>query len=147
MNQLQKLEESFLKPNVPQLKIGQTVKVSLKIVEGEKERIQVFEGIMIGMKGVGHRQTFTVRKISYGVGVERMFPLHSPSIQRVEVVREGEVNRAKLYFLRERSGRSARLSEKKREIVDAKKEPTPILVPSISDQIEEENPVPVESVK
>ena len=146
MNQLQKLEETFLRPNVPQLKIGQTVKVYLKIVEGEKERIQVFEGIVIGMQGTGHRQTFTVRKISYSVGVERIFPLHSPSIQRVEVVREGEVSRAKLYYLRERSGRAARLSEKKREIV-SKKGIAPILVPISGTPMDEETPVAVETEK
>jgi large subunit ribosomal protein L19 len=122
MNQLQKLEATLLtKTEVPSIKIGQTVKVSLKIVEGEKERIQVYEGIVIGMQGGGHRQTFTVRKISYGIGVERIFPFHSPSIQKIEVLREGEVHRAKLYYLRERSGRAARLSEKKREIVGTKK--------------------------
>ncbi len=115
MNQLQKLEESFLNAKAPNVKIGQTVKVYLRIIEGEKERIQVYEGIVIGKKGGGHRETFTVRKVSFGVGVERIFPLHSPSIQRVEVVREGDVVRAKLHYLRERSGRSARLSEKKRE--------------------------------
>ena len=143
MNQLQKLEASFLKKTVPQIKIGQTVKVYLKIVEGEKERIQVFEGIVIGMQGTGHRQTFTVRKISYSVGVERIFPLHSPSIQRVEVMREGDVSRAKLYYLRERSGRAARLSEKKREIVS--KKGAPDLVP-VSDPIaDEETPLLVES--
>jgi large subunit ribosomal protein L19 len=147
MNQLEKLEETFLKANAPQLKIGQTVKVYLKIVEGEKERIQVFEGIIIGMKGVGHRQTFTVRKISYSVGVERIFPLHSPSISRVEVVRDGDVSRAKLYFLRERSGRSARLSEKKREIVAIKKGGEPALIPIISAEMEDEQPVPVQSSK
>ena len=138
MNQLEKLEETFLKANIPQLKIGQTVKVYLKIVEGEKERIQVFEGIIIGMKGVGHRQTFTVRKTSYSVGVERIFPLHSPSISRVEVVRDGDVSRAKLYFLRERSGRSARLSEKKREVVETKKVGGTALTPVISTEIQNE---------
>ncbi len=143
MNQLQKLEETFLKLNVPELKIGQTVKVYLKIVEGEKERIQVFEGIVIGMQGVGHRQTFTVRKISYSVGVERIFPLHSPSIQRVEVMREGDVSRAKLYYLRERSGRAARLSEKKRDVVLSKNGVTP----PVSAPIDEAIPVAVESSK
>ncbi|MEK7702370.1 MAG: 50S ribosomal protein L19 [Nitrospirota bacterium] len=132
MNTLQKLESTLLKPQIPSLKIGQSVRVSLKIVEGEKSRIQVYEGVVIGMKGGGHRQTFTVRKVSYGVGVERIFPFHSPAIQKVEVVREGDVSRAKLYYLRDRSGRSARLSEKKREIVSAKGT-TPVLsVPSVT---------------
>lgn len=122
MNQLQKLESTLLRPGVvPSLKIGQTVKVSLKIVEGEKTRIQVYEGIVIGMQGGGHRQTFTVRKVSSGIGVERIFPFHTPSIQKIEVMREGDVSRAKLYYLRERSGRAARLSEKKREMPGVKK--------------------------
>jgi large subunit ribosomal protein L19 len=119
MNLLQKLETSFLKPGVPDLKIGQTVKVYLKIQEGEKERIQVYEGVVIGKKGVGHRETITVRKVSFGIGVERIFPLHSPSIQKIVGVREGEVSRAKLYYLRERSGRSARLAEKRRSLPGA----------------------------
>jgi large subunit ribosomal protein L19 len=146
MNQLQKLEATLLtKKEVPVVKIGQTVKVSLKIVEGEKERIQVYEGIVIGMKGGGHRQTFTVRKISYGVGVERIFPFHSPSIQKVEVVREGEVSRAKLYFLRARSGRAARLAEKKREIVGTKKAVLSSVLPVVT--LPEEQPVSAVSVK
>jgi len=144
MNLLAKLEESFVKANVPQLKIGQTVKVYLEIVEGEKKRIQVFEGIVIGMQGTGHRQTFTVRKISYSVGVERIFPLHSPAIQKIEVMREGDVSRAKLYYLRERSGRAARLSEKKREVVA--KKGAPVLVP-ISGASDEETSVAVEAAK
>ena len=119
MNLLQKLEKSFLKSGVPDLKIGQTIKVHLKVQEGEKERIQVYEGVVIGMKGSGHRETITVRKVSFGIGVERIFPLHSPSIQKISVVREGEVSRAKLYYLRERSGRSARLAEKRRSLPSA----------------------------
>ncbi len=130
MNLLEKLERSFLKENAPDVKIGQTVKVYLKIIEGEKERIQVYEGVVIGKKGGGHRQTFTVRKISYGVGVERIFPLHSPAIQKVDVVRQGKVSRAKLHYLRERSGRSARLSETKRELFAPK---TPSLAPVSED--------------
>jgi len=116
MNLLEEIERSLQKPSVPNLKIGQTVKVHLKIVEGDKERIQVYEGVVIGKKGVGHRETVTVRKVSYGVGVERIFPLHSSTIQKIVVAREGEVSRAKLYYLRERSGRSSRLADKKREM-------------------------------
>ncbi len=132
MNVLEKLEQSFLKQGVPTLKIGQTVKVSLKIVEGEKERIQVYEGVIIGKKGVGHRETITVRKTSFGVGVERIFPLHGPTIQKIDVAREGDVWRAKLYYLRERSGRSARLSEKKREYVQGGRKTESTLVPAPS---------------
>ena len=116
MNLLEKFETSLQKPGIPDLKIGQTVKVHLKIVEGDKERIQVYEGVVIGKKGTRHRETITVRKVSYGVGVERIFPLHSSFIQQIVVAREGEVSRAKLYYLRERSGRASRLTDKKREV-------------------------------
>jgi large subunit ribosomal protein L19 len=104
------LEAQQAKKEPPVLRPGETVRVHVKVVEGEKERTQVFEGIVIGMSGTGSRAMFTVRKISYGVGVERIFPIHSPRIDRVEVVSRGKVRRAKLYFLRERSGKAARLT-------------------------------------
>jgi large subunit ribosomal protein L19 len=104
------LEAQQAKKDPPTLRPGETVRVHVKVVEGEKERTQVFEGIVIGMSGTGSRAMFTVRKISYGVGVERIFPIHSPRIDRVEVVSRGKVRRAKLYFLRERSGKAARLT-------------------------------------
>lgn len=103
------LEAQQMKAEPPALRPGETVRVHVKVVEGEKERTQVFEGIVIGMSGTGRRAMFTVRKISYGVGVERIFPVHSPRIDRVEVVSRGRVRRAKLYYLRERSGKAARL--------------------------------------
>jgi large subunit ribosomal protein L19 len=109
MNIVDGLEAQQAKPEVPKIRPGETVRVHVKVVEGEKERNQVFEGIVIGMSGSGSRANFTVRKISYGVGVERIFPLHSPRIDKVEVVSRGKVRRAKLYFLRERAGKSARL--------------------------------------
>lgn len=109
MNIVGQLENQQLKQNPPVLRAGETVRVHVKIVEGEKERTQIFEGIVIGMSGSGNRATFTVRKISYGVGVERIFPLHSPRIDKVEVVSRGRVRRAKLYYLRELSGKAARL--------------------------------------
>ena len=109
MNLVDRLEAQQSKPAAPALRPGETVRVHVKIVEGEKERTQVFEGIVIGMSGSGSRANFTVRKISYGVGVERIFPLHSPRIDKVEVVSRGKVRRAKLYFLRQRSGKAARL--------------------------------------
>jgi large subunit ribosomal protein L19 len=109
MNIVDRLEAQQSKPTVPTIRPGETVRVHVKVVEGEKERTQVFEGIVIGMSGSGSRANFTVRKISYGVGVERIFPLHSPRIDKVEVVSRGKVRRAKLYFLRERSGKAARL--------------------------------------
>lgn len=109
MNIVGKLEAQQAKQEPPALRPGETVRVHVKIVEGEKERTQVFEGIVIGMSGTGSRAMFTVRKISYGVGVERIFPIHSPRIDKVEVVAHGKVRRAKLYYLRQRSGKAARL--------------------------------------
>ena len=92
---------------------GDTVRVQVKVVEGEKERVQVFEGVVIRRRGEGARASFTVRRVSYGVGVERTFPLHSPRIDRVQVVKSGHVRRSKLYYLRERTGKAARLREKR----------------------------------
>ena len=109
MNIIDQLEAQQAKPSIAAIRPGETVRVHVKVVEGEKERTQIFEGIVIGMSGSGNRANFTVRKVSYGVGVERIFPLHSPRIDKVEVVARGKVRRAKLYFLRERSGKAARL--------------------------------------
>lgn len=111
MNAISIIEESQ-KKEVPPFSIGDTVKVHLKIVEGDKERIQVFEGTVIGRKGGSSRETFTVRKVSYGIGCERILPLHSPMIERIEVVKRGHVRRAKLYYLREKKGKAARIKEK-----------------------------------
>jgi large subunit ribosomal protein L19 len=109
---IERLEKTWSKKQVPSFNIGDTVRVHAKVIEGEKERIQVFEGIVIGRRGGGHREVFTVRKISYGVGVERIFPVHSPFIQQIQVIREGRVRRAKLYYLRARQGKAAHVSEK-----------------------------------
>lgn len=109
MNIVGQLEKQQAKPNAPSLRSGETVRVHVKVVEGEKERTQIFEGIVIALSGSGSRAMFTVRKVSYGVGVERIFPIHSPRIDKVEVVSHGRVRRAKLYYLRERSGKAARL--------------------------------------
>lgn len=106
--------EAEQKKEIPDLRPGQRVRVHVRITEGEKERIQMFEGVVIGLSGEGTRRTFTVRKISYGVGVERIFPIHSPRIDKVEVVALGRVRRAKLYYLRQLSGRRARLEEDRR---------------------------------
>ena len=111
MNPIDRIETEQLRTGVPTFKPGDTVRVHVRVVEGDKERIQVFEGTVLGRSGGGNRETFTVRKTSYGVGVERMFPLHSPRIDRIEVVARGAVRRAKLYYLRERSGRAARVTE------------------------------------
>lgn len=113
MNIIEILEKEQLKENVPQFVPGDTVRVHAKIVEGTRERIQVFEGVVIGRQGTGVREMFTVRRISYGVGVERMFPVHSPRVDKIEVIRRGAVRRAKLYYLRKLTGKAARIKEKK----------------------------------
>lgn len=112
MNQLERIQRSLGKKTIPSFEIGDTVRVHVKVVEGEKERIQVFEGIVIARKGSRNSETFTVRKLSYGVGVERIFPVHSPTIARVDVVRQGKVRRAKLYYLRTKKGKMAKVSER-----------------------------------
>ena len=114
MNIIQQLEKAQLKEGIPSFRVGDTIRVHAKVVEGDKERIQVFEGVVIGRQGAGSRETVRVRKISYGVGVERMFPLHSPMIDKIELAKEGKVRRAKLYFLRELRGKASRIKEKER---------------------------------
>ena len=111
MNLIDQIERENLKKDVPSFNVGDTVKVFVKVVEGDKERLQAYEGTVIARKNGSIRETFTVRRISYGIGVERTFPLHSPRIDRIEVVRKGKVRRAKLYYLRERTGKSARVKE------------------------------------
>ena len=113
MNIIEILEKEQLRDNIPQFGPGDTVKVHAKIVEGTRERIQVFEGVVIGRHGSGVREMFTVRRISYGVGVERVFPVHSPRIDKIEVTRRGKVRRAKLYYLRKLTGKAAKIKEKK----------------------------------
>ena len=119
MNVLDMVEQQQLRDGIPNFKPGDTIKVHVKIKEGDKERIQVFEGVCIAQKHGGVRSTFTVRKISFGHGVERIFPLHSRSIDKVEIVRHGKVRRAKLYYIRELRGKAARIKEVK-EIKDVK---------------------------
>ena len=111
MDIIRALEAKQMKENAENFSIGDTVRVSFKIVEGTTERIQVFEGIVIARNNTGIRRSFVVRKISYGVGVERIFPLHSPRIEKIEVVRRGRVRRAKLYYLRSRVGKAAKVPE------------------------------------
>ena len=106
------VEQSQLRTDLPELRIGDLVKVYLKIVEGTRERLQVFEGYLIARKGGGLKETITVRRISYGVGVERTLPLHSPNIDHIEKVRSGKVRRAKLFYLRDRVGKAAKIKEK-----------------------------------
>lgn len=114
MDALKLIAESSKKTEVPSFNIGDTVRVSVNIREGEKERIQMFEGTVIARKGSGISETFTVRRVSYGVGVERVFPLHSPNVKEVVVVRKGRVRRAKLYYLRDRVGKAAKVKEQLR---------------------------------
>ena len=112
MTLIQALERENLKPEVPEFNVGDTVKVYNRIVEGAKERIQIFEGVVIAKKNGGISETFTVRRVSYGVGTEKIFPLHSPNIEKVVVTRAGKVRRAKLYYLRGMVGKSAKVKEK-----------------------------------
>jgi large subunit ribosomal protein L19 len=112
MNRLERIQRSLTKKTIPSFEIGDTVRVHVKVVEGEKDRIQVFEGVVISRKGARNSETFTVRKVSYGVGVERIFPVHSPIVTRVDVVRHGKVRRAKLYYLRDRKGKMARVADR-----------------------------------
>ena len=114
MSNIMKLfEQGRLKKEIPDFAPGDNVKVHVKVIEGEKERIQVFQGIVIRRRRAGVSSTFTVRKVSGGVGVERIFPLHSPIVEKIDVVRKGSVSRAKLYYLREKKGKAARIKEKK----------------------------------
>jgi len=111
MNEIQAIEAAQMKSEPDQFKVGDTVKVHFKIVEGKTERVQIYEGLVIAMKNSKVGKSFTVRKISYGVGVERVFPIHSPRIVKVEVVRPGRVRRAKLYYIREKIGKGAKIKE------------------------------------
>jgi large subunit ribosomal protein L19 len=115
MNQLHQVETAYLHQNPPDFRPGDTVRVHVRVVEGDKERIQVFQGVVIARRGGGTRETFTVRKMSGGVGVERIFPLHSPNVDKIEVIRRGKVRRAKLYYLRELRGKAARIEERREE--------------------------------
>ncbi len=113
MNKLDHVEGAYLRDDVPDLSPGDTVKVAVRVVEGGRERTQTFEGVVIADNGGGINRTITVRKVSFGVGVERIFPVHAPIIQKIEVTRRGDVRRAKLYYLRDRVGKSARIKEKR----------------------------------
>ncbi|MDJ0497856.1 MAG: 50S ribosomal protein L19 [Acidimicrobiia bacterium] len=113
MNTVDQIESAYLRDDLPDFSPGDTVRVNVRVVEGGRERIQIFEGVVIARNGGGARASFTVRKLSFGVGVERIFPLHAPIIQSIEVVRRGDVRRAKLYYLRDRVGKSARIKEKR----------------------------------
>ena len=111
MNIIEVLEQEQLRSDIPEFKAGDTVKVYCKIVEGTRERVQLFEGVVISRSGSGVRENFTVRRISYGVGVERVFPIHSPNVVSVEIIRHGRVRRSKLYYLRDRVGKASKVKE------------------------------------
>jgi large subunit ribosomal protein L19 len=121
MNRLDNVENTQLRDNIPAFQSGDTVKVHVRIKEGNKERLQVFEGIVIAKKHGGPRETITVRKVSFGVGVERIFPLHATVVDHIDVVRRGKVRRAKLYYLRDLRGKAARIKEKDTRNKEAKK--------------------------
>ena len=118
MQTLDDLDALSLKSDVPDFRAGDTVKVHVKVVEGNKTRIQVFQGVVIGRQGDGVRETFTVRKVSYGVGVERTFPVHTPIVDKIELVSRGDVRRAKLYYLRDLRGKAAKIKER-RDVIPA----------------------------
>lgn len=110
---IREIEREYMRTDIPDFRPGDTVRVDVKVVEGNRERIQAFEGVVIRRQGSGLSETFTVRRVSYGVGVERTFPVHSPRLASIEVVRRGHVRRAKLYYLRERVGKAARIRERR----------------------------------
>jgi len=120
MNFIKQIENQYKKKDSPEFKAGDTVKVHVKIKEGDKERIQVYQGIVIQRKGDGLGESFTVRKISSGIGVERVFPLHSPNVAKIETLRKGRVRRSRIFYLRDLTGKSARIDELRMEVDDKK---------------------------
>ncbi|MEZ0536181.1 50S ribosomal protein L19 [Caldicellulosiruptoraceae bacterium PP1] len=110
-NIIREIESEMLKKDIPEFRPGDTVKVYFKVIEGNRERVQAYEGLVIKRRGTGINETFTVRRISYGVGVERVFPIHSPRLEKIEVVRRGKVRRAKLYYIRTKIGKAAKIKE------------------------------------
>ena len=120
MDAIKTIDEAYRR-DVPSFRVGDTVRVNLKVIEGDKERIQSYEGVVIAMRGHGTRETFTVRKISYGIGVERIFPICSPMIDKIELVKHGDVRRAKLYYLRGKKGKAARIREKEQYLPTAER--------------------------
>ena len=135
---IESLERRQLRPNIPPFKAGDTVRVHFQVIEGQRRRVQVFEGIVIKRQGAGARETFTVRKQSFGVGVERTFPLHSPKIERIEVIAIGDVNRAKLYYLRGKVGKRARVRARRGVPL-----PTAETTPAVEGSPEEQDAEPV----
>jgi large subunit ribosomal protein L19 len=137
---IETLERAQVRDDLPQFKAGDTVRVHFKVIEGQRQRIQVFEGIVLRRQGAGARETFTVRKQSFGVGVERTFPLHSPKIERIDVAAIGDVNRAKLYYLRGKLGRKARVRELRQDGARAPRGPQPEAAESDVSEAEAQEP-------
>jgi len=137
---IETLERAQLRDNIPKFKAGDTVRVHFKVIEGQRQRIQVFEGVVIKRQGSGARETFTVRKQSFGVGVERTFPLHTPKIEKIEVAAVGDVNRAKLYYLRGKVGKKARIRELRQDVVRAPKGAEPAEPEVAESDLSEETP-------
>lgn len=127
MNVLDAVDAASLRSDIPTFRAGDELKVHVRVIEGSKSRIQVFQGIVIRRQGNGARETFTIRKVSYGVGVERTFPVHTPVIEKIEVVRRGDVRRAKLYYLRDLRGKAAKIREKRGEMEASKQASTPVV--------------------
>jgi large subunit ribosomal protein L19 len=141
---IETLEREQLRADIPQFKAGDTVRVHFKVIEGQRQRIQVFEGVVLKRQGAGARETFTVRKQSFGVGVERTFPLHSPKIEKIDVAAIGDVNRAKLYYLRGKVGKKARVRELRQDARAPKAvaaPPEPEVAPSDTSDAEAPEPV------
>jgi large subunit ribosomal protein L19 len=113
VNTLDQIESAYLRDDIPEFGPGDSVRVNVRVIEAGRERVQAFEGVVIGRSGGGIRETFTVRKVSFGVGVERIFPVHAPIVQSIDVTRRGDVRRAKLYYLRDRVGKATRIKEKR----------------------------------
>ncbi len=130
MNVMEKIEKAYLRTDLPEFRVGDTVRVYVKIIEGEKERIQMIEGLVIRKRGDGTRATFTVRKVSFNIGVERLFPLHAPTIDKIDVVRRNRVRRARLYYLRDLKGKATRLTEVKGAFAKKKAK---VVVPEVSE--------------
>ena len=143
-NVIDSLERAQLRDGIPKFKAGDTVRVHFKVIEGQRHRIQVFEGIVLKRQGAGARETFTVRKQSFGVGVERTFPLHSPKIDKIEVTAIGDVNRAKLYYLRGKVGRKARVRELRQDGARTAAAPVPAAEPAPEPEATEETPAEAE---
>jgi large subunit ribosomal protein L19 len=149
-NIIEQMERAQLRDGIPQFKAGDTVRVHFQVIEGQRRRVQVFEGIVLKRQGSGARETFTVRKQSFGVGVERTFPLHSPKIEKIEVMAIGDVNRAKLYYLRGKVGKKARVREKRYSgpaAAPAMSVPATEDVPTVTESADADEPVTAEAAE